>query len=482
MKRIWRLWALLLVWFPQMAMSQSFDDAFNAFASQNQQSFNHFADSINRQFAEAMEAHMKAFTGEEPKVRDPKPKPKQLPVLEDAPAPDNLPAPIPEPENKLERDKPQPESVLDKPATPSVPAENLNIMDLNLFGEPLQIVKPSFPARLNGITPKDVSDFWIRLSECKYKDLVHICETAQKQLAFNDWAVYQLVLQLAQKTYDGQYNEQAVMIVFLLNQLGIEAKVGFEESHLFCLLAFEQQLYGISYSDVKGTRYYLFETAPKYAKQKQSYSFWTYDHSFPVPTHGLDMNILRTMKIRHQNAGPICDSCIDVNMSMIELFATYPQVDIEVYANAKPSEDFSRSIDRLIKPYLADLSTFESVSLLLAYLQYGFEYATDDEQFGCEKPFFCEENYYYAKNDCEDRSILFSYLVRHLLHLDVVLVDYPGHLATAVYFPIEVGGESVIYNGKRYVICDPTYIGASIGVEMPEYTAKDRTIIPLKRL
>jgi hypothetical protein len=167
---------------------------------------------------------------------------------------------------------------------------------------------------------------------------------------------------------------------------------------------------------------------------------------------------------------------------MIELYGTYPQVDIEVYANAQPSEEFTKSIDELIKPYLAGLSTFESVSLLLAYLQYGFDYATDDEQFGYEKPFFCEENYYYAKNDCEDRSVLFSYLVRHLLHLDVILIDYPGHLAAAVHFPVEVSGKSVNYNGKRYVICDPTYIGAPIGVEMPEFTQDDRTVIPLKRI
>ena len=61
--------------------AQNFEDAFNAFVSQNQQQFNRFADSINRQFAEAMVANMKTFSGEQPKVRDPKPKPVKLPEI-----------------------------------------------------------------------------------------------------------------------------------------------------------------------------------------------------------------------------------------------------------------------------------------------------------------------------------------------------------------------------------------------------------------
>ena len=42
--------------------------------------------------------------------------------------------------------------------------------------------------------------------------------------------------------------------------------------------------------------------------------------------------------------------------------------------------------------------------------------------------------FYYPYCDCEDRSVLYSYLVRNLLKLDVVLLDYPNHIATAVCF------------------------------------------------
>ena len=64
--------------------------------------------------------------------------------------------------------------------------------------------------------------------------------------------------------------------------------------------------------------------------------------------------------------------------------------------------------------------------------------------------------------------MLFSRLVRDLLGLDVVLIYYPGHLATAVKFSSEVSGDYITYDGARYTICDPTYINASVGMTMPD--------------
>ena len=461
--------------------AQNFEDAFNAFVNRNQQQFNRFADSINRQFAEAMEANMRTFTSEQPKVRAPKPKPVKLPEFKKDDIPD---LPIQEPQKPMpepQQPEPQPTPTEEVPANAdepaSLPAERLNWMEFKLFGENIQLYRKPFPEKLSGITAKEVSNFWIQLSECDYGPMLEACRDARANRGFNDWAVYQLVLELARQTYPLQYNEQAVMAVFLPNQLGMEAKVGFGNAHLFCLLAVEQQLYGVSFVDIEENRYYTFEVDPKFAKREGSFSFRTYDVPFPKPTHGLDMNMPQPLK--SSEFPNIIDSAINISTNMIELFGTYPQVDITVYANARPSTVFCQSVEQVFQPYLKSKTPLEAVEYLLSYIQYSFEYATDGEQFGYEKPFFCEENYYYPQNDCEDRSVLFSFLVRHLLHLDVVLIDYSGHIATAVHFPTDVKGESVLHNGKCYVICDPTYIGAPVGTEMPGFTAADRTVVPL---
>lgn len=87
--------------------------------------------------------------------------------------------------------------------------------------------------------------------------------------------------------------------------------------------------------------------------------------------------------------------------------------------------------------------------------------------WGHDRAFFAEETLYYPFCDCEDRSILFSRLVRDLLGIDVALIYYPGHLATAVHFDAEVKGNAVMIGNARFVVCDPTYIGAPVGEQMP---------------
>lgn len=104
-----------------------------------------------------------------------------------------------------------------------------------------------------------------------------------------------------------------------------------------------------------------------------------------------------------------------------------------------------------------------------------------DVVWGQDRAFFAEETLYYPYCDCEDRSILFSRLVRDLVGLDVALVYYPGHLATAVRFNEAVEGEGLIINGDKFIVCDPTYIGAPVGVQMPDLEYDKTQAIVLNR-
>jgi len=77
---------------------------------------------------------------------------------------------------------------------------------------------------------------------------------------------------------------------------------------------------------------------------------------------------------------------------------------------------------------------------------------------------------YFPYNDCEDRAILFAWLVRELTGLKVVGLLYPGHMTTGVAIKqVKTDYSSIDFQGNRYVIADPTYIGASVGTAMPSY-------------
>lgn len=56
-----------------------------------------------------------------------------------------------------------------------------------------------------------------------------------------------------------------------------------------------------------------------------------------------------------------------------------------------------------------------------------------------------------------------------------------GHLATAVAFTENVTGDYILYDNKRFVIADPTYIGAPVGMTMPGMDNKTAKIILLNK-
>ena len=75
-------------------------------------------------------------------------------------------------------------------------------------------------------------------------------------------------------------------------------------------------------------------------------------------------------------------------------------------------------------------------------------------------------------------AILYTRIIRDLMGLDCILVFYPGHLASAVSLPEPVIGDYIEVGGKRFTITDPTYIGASVGMTMPDMdNAKAKVIL-----
>ena len=137
-----------------------------------------------------------------------------------------------------------------------------------------------------------------------------------------------------------------------------------------------------------------------------------------------------------------------------------------MYANTQLEDGVKKMLYPALRDIIQGLSQQDAANVLINWVQTAFVYELDDKVWGHDRAFFAEESLYYPYCDCEDRSILFSRLIRDLLELDVVLVFYPGHLATAVHFTDDIKGDYIMVEGKKFLICDPTYIGAPIGLTM----------------
>ena len=178
---------------------------------------------------------------------------------------------------------------------------------------------------------------------------------------------------------------------------------------------------------------------------------------------------------------------IAINESLVAFYSTYPTSEADnnfmtrwaMYANTPLDSEVKKQLYPALYSQLEGKTYPEAANILLDFVQSAFVYEYDDKVWGGDRAFFAEESLYYPYCDCEDRSILFSRLVRDLLGLKVILVYYPGHLATAVRFDDYVRGDYINLNGERYLVCDPTYIGAPIGVTMPDMDNATATVILL---
>ena len=324
---------------------------------------------------------------------------------------------------------------------------------------------------LNGLNENAIADAYEALCNSDYKPLLADCAQIRKDLRLNDWGVFTLVRQVAD-TYCGTANESIVMQQFLLNEMGYKARMARKATgdKMMLFVATDCSIYAHPYITLNGQNYY------NLSGNNEQCQFYMCQKDSPKAKNSVGMQLKEAplfpgtvVSSTHQAKGSAARVTVDVPKALMDFYKDYPQCDYSVYFNAPVNAAMENRILSSLAPLVQGRNEADAANILINFVQTAFQYQTDGQQFGYEKPFFVEELFYYPYSDCEDRAMLFSYLVRKLLGLDVVLLDYPEHIATAVRFNGNVSGDYLMVNGRKYIVCDPTYIGASIGMTMPRY-------------
>ena len=323
----------------------------------------------------------------------------------------------------------------------------------------------------------------------KYDNFIVDCLKYRDELRLCDWAYLALVKNASEKVCGNGTNESNLLIAYVLIQSGYKIRLAISSDKLYVLYASNHCVFDKSSYSVDGDILYGLEELPSNLRISRA--------SFPEeqnvsllitqqPLFSKKMSEKRTISsTKYPNVKVETQS----NKNLLDFYSTYPSsyyddnymTQWSQYANTPMATEIQNEIYPVLKRELAGLSEYECVCRILNWVQTGFEYEYDDKVWGHDRTFFAEETLFYPYCDCEDRSILFTRLVRDLTNLDCVLVYYPGHLATAVNFNSNVNGDYILLNRKKFVICDPTYIGAPVGVTMPKMNNSSTGVILLSR-
>lgn len=447
-----------------LAFAESVEDihsSFNDFTKGQQSSFNTFIAQRDREFLAMLKEQWQEFEQMPSLVRDAKPKPLVIPQsksqskakTKETRAVKPIQVELSDKNNEINEATP----LIDLDDLKSMnSSDNLNFKALKFYGHKLPT--PVFlPPVIATLSQQSLVEFWQAILVLEYQSPLSFLVQYKQEYALSDWAYWLLVQQYSQ-LQTSNINDARALTWFLLSQSGYHVKLGVSGNVLVLLLPVVQTVYAMPYYTIAGERFYLLT-------EGESSMVSTYNGKYGKATEALDLSFDNTLKTQPQlNYRELIFTVNNVQETLsipydyqrVQFFKTYPQLDLKYYFSATLNSISADALRKQLAPLLRG-SQFENVNNLLSFIHQAFPYAVDEAQFGEENYLLIEETLHYQASDCEDRSILFAWLVNHLLGEKVVALDYPGHVSTALNRP------------EGLLQADPTYIGANLGDVMPAY-------------
>jgi len=358
-------------------------------------------------------------------------------------------------------------------------------MSINFYGSRLEFDIPNKIKNANFYpnNQKGISNFFSVAASSDYEDLIVDIKKVAKEMNLNDWGIYLLVLDVSNKIFSGSDNSK-LMSWFIFNKLGYAVKIGLANKHIVLMHYSKKTIYSTPNYSFGNKKFYV---VSHYAKGKVG-RLLSYKQDYPGSTKPLDLSLntlpffqadIKTKKLSFKEYGKEYTIPYQYNQNLIDFMSTYPQADYDTFFNAPVDGRTYKSIAKELKKHIDGKKAGDAMNFVLHFVQKSFKYSKDDAQFNREKVMFAQETLYFDKSDCEDRAVLFAYLVKELFGIGVVGVHYKGHMATALYVPMQ--GDYIKTKTRKLVVADPTYINSNIGQSMPRYRSQNpKNIIRVK--
>ena len=469
---------------PDTAGMNDFEKAFFAFDKAAKERYESFRDQCNKTYAEGLRQAWDIYQG-----RKPVPLPKEEPLppvpyedkgepIEDKPVVIeeviDIPAPTPQPQPV--------EPIEEKPQ----PVEQW--LTFTLYGTPMKVrLADEQRFRLPNTSPSAVADAWQRLSAGGYDNALYDCLALRQRHQLCDWSYLQMLDALCNAYLSEGTSEAELLKGFLFCQSGYQMRFGVAQGKLVMLYGSRHRFLEKGWWEMDGICYYAdhcqaeqIQISPVAYPHEKAMSLYVTQE----PRLDLSSSPRRTLQSPYQ---PALTATVTSNRNLMAFCEQYPTSVVgddfmtrwAMYAQMPLSSQARQELYPQLRKLIEGKSNYDAVNLLCRWVQTAFVYEYDDKVWGRDRAFFADETLYYPYADCEYRSILLTRIVRDLLGLDCLLVFYPGHLATAIALGDNARGDYIILNGKRYLVCDPTYICAPIGCTMEGMDNRTAKVIKL---
>lgn len=489
---------------PLFIMAQDNNTSFSQYKSQKQQEFNKYKEQRRKEFEEYRRQRNEEFAKymrkgwERIKPSPIVPRPKENPVppvvapinenkpVNPKPIPFDEVVPIPEPE-------PQPkpiDPIEEVPVTPTDPP--VSYIHFTFFGTEEKVrLDNNSTLHISNINENSIADAWLILSDESYTNLIYDCLQIRKKRNLCDWAYLKMLEQMSESVFGEGSNESVLMMAYVYCQSGYKMRLSTDGVKLYMMFASNHVIYNWNYYKLDGENFYVFNNKTgdvrvcnqQYPKEQSL--------SLAIPMEQ-KLNYTAVSGTTHKSKrNPEIDITVDANKNMLDFYSSYPTsmygdnfvTRWALYANMPMPDNISAKLYPELRRTISKKSQLDAVNSILNWVQTGFDYEYDDKIWGEDRAFFPEESLYYPYCDCEDRSILFTRIIRDVMGLKCILIYYPGHLSAAVELTeVQNVGDYIESKGHKYYISDGTIIGygAPVGQTMTGMDNQTAKIIILE--
>jgi hypothetical protein len=342
-------------------------------------------------------------------------------------------------------------------------------LQFDFFGDPVSIQFDT--TRLVDFTDPlshgSIQSFYDKLNATSYQPVVAALMSYKEENKLDDWLYYQLIRKTAQRLSPKKANYQRYTLYkwFLLSKSGYDATLSICGTRLLFYVQSDENIYNIPYRTRDGRQYVCLNYHDYGMIDFEKNKFTEVTVHIPEAQHTFSYKITQLPDFK---AGEYVEKDLQfnyyqenyqfkvkLNPQMQTIFANYPVVDYESYFNIPLSNETYRSLIPLLKKNIKGMSTRHGVDYLMRFTRYAFLFERDSEIFGNEKRLSPELTLLYQQSDCDDRAALFFYLVKEIYDMPMIVLAYPKHVTIAVKFDKPIG-RTIVYNGSKYSICEPT--------------------------
>ena len=361
-------------------------------------------------------------------------------------------------------------------ALPSVTnANQLNSVSLDFYSEKINVgYYSNMVIHFDGlVNEKIMVQYFNQMEKTRYQTFLNDLKSHKIRLDLNDWLFYELIQEAVNKIYEGKSDQHKTLSCwFLLTKAGYNTRLTYLRNDIFLYAYSLDDIFETPMIENKGKMFINLTTIPNSPNTKgitlNMVSFvpnpdgqpFSFDLSrLPKLTPSEKNKILKFTSLNNRY-----EVSVRFDHNLIRMMENYPIFEELKYIQTPLSSLAAKSLLPQLKKLLYNKSEKEALEILVSFTRSAFSYKDDHDHFGKNKPMIGDELFYYPYSDCEDRSALFYFLVKELLHLPMIVIAYEDHLTIAVASST-VNGNPIKYMGKNYFICDPTgpYNSSEVG-------------------